>query len=158
MRSAISRLEARGSGIVSPVRSTSTTSFSSDSKPRLGPADQVAHHHVAVLGFELAAGFLLQILGLGGEADQQAVALLAAQFGQDIGGRIEFQREARGGLLDLLLGHLAQMKIGDRGGFDDDAGARQMLHHRLAHLDGGAHGDHFDAARRRQLHRAARPG
>src|SRR5581483_7018917 len=32
MRSAISRLDARATGITSPVRSTSTTSFSSDSK------------------------------------------------------------------------------------------------------------------------------
>ena len=64
---------------------------------------QVAHHHVAVLGLQLAARLLRQVLGLGGEADQQAVALLAAQFGQDIGRGIEFQRDARGGLLDLLV-------------------------------------------------------
>ena len=60
------------------------------------------------LRFQLAAGFLDQILGFGREADQQPVALFAAHLGQNIRRRIEFQRQPRRGLLDFLLGRFAR--------------------------------------------------
>ena len=122
MRSAISRLEARGkaNGLAGAQREHHFVLVGFEAE--IAAAHQVAHHHVAVLGFQLAARFLLQILGFGGEADQQAVALLAAQFGQDVGRGVEFQRDARGGLLHLLIGDLAQVEIGHGGGLDHDAG------------------------------------
>ena len=74
------------------------------------------------LDCSLAARLLDQVLGLGGEADQEPVALLAAHLGQDVRRRIEFQREPRGGLLDLLLRRLRDVIVGDGGGLDDDGG------------------------------------
>ena len=75
------------------------------------------------LASSFARALLDQIFGFGGEAHQQPVALLAAQFGQDIRRGIEFQREPRGGLLHLLRGHLREMEIRHRRGFHDDAGS-----------------------------------
>ena len=103
MRSAIARLEARATGMVSPVRSTSTTSFSSDSKPVPGCETRFATTMSQFFARSLAARFLDQILGFGGEADQQPVALLRPDLGQNIGRGIEFERQPRGGLLHLLL-------------------------------------------------------
>ena len=96
-----------------------------------------------------------QVLGFGGEADQQPVALLAAEFGQDIRRRIEFQRKARRRLLHLLLRHARQMEIGHRRGLDHDRrpapGSRRP---RRASPARCARGITRDPTRRRQVHRA----
>ena len=52
---------------------------------------------------------------------------LPPQFGQDVGRGVEFQGDARRGLLDLLVGHLAQVKIGHRRRLDHDAGGPEIL-------------------------------
>ena len=95
---------------------------------------EVADYHVASLGFEFPARFRLQVLGFGGEADQQPVALFAPQFGEDVGRGIEFERDSGGRLLDLLLGNFGQMEIGDGGGFHDDGGRLQVREDRVSRI------------------------
>ena len=67
MRSAMARLEARGSAI-GPV-ATVDDPLSSDSPVRC--PDKIADDHVAILRLQLAPRLLLQALSFGGETDQR---------------------------------------------------------------------------------------
>ena len=77
------------------------------------------------------------------------------EFGEDIRRGIEFERNARGGLLDLLLRFGRGPEIGHRGALDHHRRGFQIGEHRIAHFGRGAHVNHFRARRRIQTHRPA---
>src|SRR5262249_40180265 len=107
--------------------------------------------HVAVFRFELAPGFLHQILGFGGESDQEAVAFFATEFGEDVGGGVEFERDAGGGLFDLLRGRVGEVGIGHGGGVDGAGGGLEMFEDAVAHFLRGFDVDDFDARGGREI-------
>ncbi len=83
---------------------------------RLG--DVVHHDGVDVLGGKLSAGIVDDVLGFGGEADQNlAVEAVSAELGENIGGRLQLQGQRTAGALDLFRSRLARPIVGDRSSF-----------------------------------------
>ena len=66
-------------------------------------ADVVGHDEIQILSRELFLGVLDQRLGLGGEADQQALPSLSAELGQDVRSFSESKFQRAPPLLDLCL-------------------------------------------------------
>jgi len=118
--------------------------------------DAVAHSirgdHVELLAFELAAGIVFDIVGLGREThDERPLGHVRNRF-DDVGRRfeIEFDRDAL--LLDLVFGDGHGLKIGDCGRRNEHVGIRHLAVHRRVHVARAFHIDACDAGGGRELH------
>ena len=81
----------------------------------------------------------MQVVGFSREADYEAIALDAADFEQNIGGRFEGDRKSGVALLDFAGRRSDGTEIGNRRGHDDDCGVGEGIHYGVAHFFGGGH-------------------
>ena len=108
-------------GIVSPVRSTSVTSFSSDSKPMSVLRHQVCHHHVAVLGFAACGALPATRFSVSAAKPISSRSPFLRPSSARMSGVGSSSSDMRAAVfLTFCFGGFAQMIIGHRRGLDDD--------------------------------------
>ena len=117
-------------------------------------AHVVDDEQVDPLALELLAGVGHDVVGLGGEADDERTGAACRDLGQDVGVRREVEREVALAL-ELDGRRLARAVVGDGRRLDHERGVGEVLEHRLAHLLGRLDGDEDGARRRRE---GGRPG
>ncbi len=118
-------------------------------------SDVVGHDHVRGFCGELLPGVFSDVIGLGGESRDNAIALDAGDVSQNIECWLEFEDQPFPAALDLLVLRSSGPVIGHGGGHDDDRGGGQVRHHRAMHRRGSAHRDSLDVRRRFERRGAA---
>ncbi len=120
----------------SPVRITSTTSFSSESKPMPSCDHQIRHDHVAILAFPACAALPRSDDPSRRQTRPAAGRPFSCRVRPEYPGsdRVPAKAAPRSSYLSAAADS-TRMIIGHRRGFDDDGGFVEMVHHRLAHFE-----------------------
>src|SRR5699024_7425169 len=104
-------------------------------------ANDIAGDHVHALALALGAGGILQIAGLGGEAEREHMRILARHISDDVARAGQRQRHVARVLLDLLFRHARRAVIGHGRGANEDIGIGNGGHDRGMHVGRAFHVD-----------------
>ena len=130
--------EGGAEGFVRAVGSEKGDGIGIGGKSCTGLGEVVDDDEIAVFSSEFGAGVGLKVFGLGGEAHHGLVEFAFGEGGEDVAGRLEFEREASGGFFFFLRQAAGGSEIADGGRHDADiAGVEEgiglMVHFLRAH-------------------------
>jgi len=116
---------------------------------------RVGDDQVEALGLEFAPRAGRQVFRFQAEADEDLPRLAAAHLGEDVGRRLEFQRDLPIALLGLAVCACGGTVIGDGCGCDKNVAGVEARRDRIEHLGGARDGDKFVHLGRLEGDRAA---